>query len=305
MIVINETKGRIDKDLIATVGFFDGVHLGHRFLIDTMCRLGKERGLSSAVFTFPIHPRVVLQADYQPKLLNSFEEKITQLSTTNVDYSVIMNFTLELAAYSAYDFIAFLANKYQVKVLLVGYDHRFGHNRAEGFNEYVKYGSSLGIEVIHVSSFETGLGAVSSSKIRQLLMDSEVDKAAELLTYPYRLKGHIVSGHKIGRKLGFPTANMRVNEPFKVTPGAGVYAVWGYFNGKRYKGMLSIGNRPTFNDENISIEVHLLHFSATIYQEEIEVEFIRFLRENRKFDDIDVLKKQLEDDREQVDKILM
>jgi len=303
MIVVNETKG-IDKNLIATVGFFDGVHLGHRFLIDTMCHLGKERGLCSAVFTFPVHPRVVLQADYQPKLLNSFEEKIAQLATTKADYCVVLDFTLELAAYSAYEFIALLANKWQVKVLLVGYDHRFGHNRSEGFEAYVKYGAQLGIEVIHMSSFETGSGAVSSSKIRQLLAESKVDEAAELLTYPYRLKGHIISGHKVGRKLGFPTANIQVDEPFKVWPGGGVYAVWVYLNGRRYKGMLSIGNRPTFDDANITIEVHLLHFSETIYEEAIEVEFIHFLRENRKFADLDVLKKQLEDDREQVNKIL-
>jgi len=292
------------QELIATVGFFDGVHLGHRFLIDTMCRLGKERGLASAVFTFPVHPRVVLQADYQPKLLNSFEEKIEQLATTNVDYCIVLEFTLELAAYSAYDFLAFLANGWNVRMLLIGYDHRFGHNRAEGFDEYVKYGSLLGIEVVHASSFETGAEAVSSSRIRQLLAESKVDEAAELLTYPYRLKGHIISGHQVGRKLGFPTANVHVDEPFKVWPGIGVYAVWVYLRGNRYKGMLSVGGRPTFDDELIAIEVHLLDFSETVYQEAIEVDFVHFIREIRKFADIEALKEQLIDDRKVVDKIL-
>ncbi|MDR0348272.1 MAG: riboflavin biosynthesis protein RibF [Tannerella sp.] len=305
MEIIYRADSLTEQKLIATVGFFDGVHLGHRFLIDTMCCLGKERGLASVVFTFPVHPRIVLQADYQPKLLNSFEEKMERLATTNADYCIVLDFTLELAAYPASDFLAFLANEWNVQILQVGYDHRFGHNRAEGFDQYVKYGSGLGIEVIHASSFKTERGAVSSSKIRQLLAESKVDEAAELLTYPYRLKGHIISGRQVGRKLGFPTANIQVDEPFKVWPGTGVYAVWVYLCGNRYKGMLSIGSRPTFDDEQQAIEVHLLNFSGTVYQEVIEVEFVHFIREVQKFATIDALKAQLKNDRERVDKILV
>ena len=305
MRLINDAQERDKKEWIATVGFFDGVHLGHRFLIDELCRLANEQGLPSAVFTFPRHPRVVLQADYQPKLLNSFEEKLVQLDTTGIDYCALLDFTLELAAYSARDFITFLSNQWRVRTLLIGYDHRFGHHRAEGFEAYIGHGKEAGVEVIQASSCEADTGIISSSKIRRLLLECNVKKASALLTYPYRLKGHIVAGYQIGRKLGFPTANIEINEPFKVLPGMGVYAVWVSIEKKRYKGMLSIGNRPTFEDKKIAIEVHLLHFSETIYQKEIEVEFIDFLRENKKFTHTDDLTTQLENDRKQVDKMLL
>lgn len=304
MIVINDVKDRVGKEWVATVGFFDGVHLGHRFLINELRRIADEQHLSSAVFTFSMHPRIVLQADYQPKLLNSFDEKLDQLKTIGVDFCAILDFTLELANYSASDFISLLADQWRVHTLLIGHDHRFGHNRAEGFEEYVKYGLIHGMQVIQASSYMKETSIVSSSKIRQLLSHCKVKEAAELLTYPYRLKGHVISGYQIGRKLGFPTANIKVDEPFKVWPGTGVYAVWVYIKGMRYKGMLSIGGRPTFDDDNVAVEVHLLHFSENIYQEQIEVEFIEYLRENKKFDTVEALIAQLMNDEEIVEKIL-
>lgn len=304
MIVINDAKEKAEEGWVATVGFFDGVHLGHRFLINELCQLAHRRHLPAVVFTFPIHPRIVLQTDFQPKLLNSFDEKLTQLATTEIDYCVILDFNLQLAAYSAHDFIIYLAEQWNVRTLLIGYDHRFGHNRAEGFDAYITYGKEVGMEILQAPSYEASIGTVSSSKIRQLLTSCKVKEAAGLLTYSYRLKGHIVSGHQIGRKLGFPTANIDVDEPFKVWPGAGVYAVWVYIEKERYKGMLSIGNRPTFNDEKVAVEVHLLHFSAIIYQQEIEVEFIQHLRENKKFATTEILIEQLKKDREQVDQML-
>ncbi|MDR2918011.1 MAG: bifunctional riboflavin kinase/FAD synthetase [Tannerella sp.] len=304
MIIINDVKNRVGKEWVATVGFFDGVHLGHRFLINELRHLADEQHLPSAVFTFPVHPRIVLQADYQPKLLNSFEEKMELLETTGVDFCAVLNFTLELANYSASDFISLLADKWRVRTLLIGHDHRFGHNRAEGFDEYVKYGSMHGMQIIQASSYTKDTAIVSSSKIRLLLSQCKVKEAAELLTYPYRLKGHVISGYQVGRKLGFPTANIKVDEPFKVWPGTGVYAVWVYIKGMRYKGMLSVGGRPTFDDENLAVEVHLLHFSEYIYQEQIEVEFIEYLRENKKFDTVEALIAQLMNDKEVVENIL-
>lgn len=304
MIIVNDAKDRVGENWVATVGFFDGVHLGHRFLIRELRRLASEQQLPSAVFTFPVHPRIVMQAEYQPRLLNSFEEKLEQLQTTGVDYCAVLDFTLELSGYPASEFIAMLARQWHVGTLLVGHDHRFGHNRAEDMDAYVRYGSMYGMQVVRASSYKRGTEAVSSSKIRQLLSQCKVKEAAELLTYPYRLKGHVVSGHQIGRTLGFPTANVHVDEPFKVWPGMGVYAVRVHMGRACYKGMLSIGNRPTFNDDHIALEVHLLHFSGTIYQEQIEVEFMEYLRENKKFADIDQLKMQLMDDKERVEKIL-
>jgi riboflavin kinase/FMN adenylyltransferase len=297
MRIIHEAKEKNGKAWVATVGFFDGVHRGHRFLIEEMRRMAAGCGLPAAVFTFPVHPRVVLQADYRPELLNSFDEKLARLSTTGIDYCAVLDFTPAMANLSARSFITnVLAEQWGVRTLWAGYDHRFGHLRADGFEEYVAFGAACGMEVRRASLLEAEGGAISSSRIRRLLAEGRVEEAARGLTYAYRLKGHVVSGRQIGRKLGFPTANIDVDERFKVWPGMGVYAVRVHLGGACYKGMLSIGNRPTFDGKDVAIEVHLLHFSGSIYQQFMEVEFIRYLRPNRKFDSLDALRTQLAED---------
>ena len=303
MIVVRDIEKWSGNGLVATIGFFDGIHRGHRFLIDEMRKVAQSRGLPSAVITFPKHPRAVLHADYQPKLLNAFDEKLRQLETTGVDYCVVLDFTVELSRLSAREFItSILAEKLRVKTLLIGYDHRFGHDRTDGFEQYVAYGAACGMEVIEASPYDGGNTAVSSSRIRRLLQEGDVAEAARLLTYPYQLAGHIVSGFQVGRTLGFPTANIEVDEPFKVIPGMGVYAVWVEVEGKRYKGMLYIGDRPTLhNGTNISLEVHILDFSGDIYNNRIRVAFLRFIREAHKFNSLEELKAQLERDRETVE----
>ena len=168
MIVVRDFDRLKGKELVATIGFFDGVHLGHRFLIDEMKEIAKARNLPSAVITFPEHPRAVLHADYQPKLLNSFEEKLQQLETTGVDYCIVLDFTIELSRFSAKEFItSILAKSLHVKTLLIGYDHRFGHDRTDGFEQYVVYGTECGIEVLKASPYDEGNTAVSSSEIRK------------------------------------------------------------------------------------------------------------------------------------------
>ena len=305
MIVIRDITKKPKKDWMAAVGFFDGVHVGHRYFIREMRQLAEERRLKTAIFTFPVHPRVVLQEDYRPKLLNSFDEKLTLLASTGVDYCVVMDFTPELAVCTAHDFIVkILSEQWCVRCLLVGYDHRFGRHRTDGFDEYVGYGKSCGMEILHASSFICNKKAVSSSQIRQLLSECHVEAAARLLTYPFRLKGYVVHGRQVGRTLGFPTANIEIEEPCKIWPGLGVYAVWVYVGKSRHKGMLAIGNRPTLDGEQVSVEVHILHFSGTIYRQKIEVDFIQFLRENRKFDNPDELRSQLLIDRRQVEELL-
>ena len=290
---------------MAAVGFFDGVHVGHRYFIREMQQLAKERGYSTAIFTFTVHPRVVLQESYQPKLLNTLDEKLKLLESTGIDYCVVLDFTPELASCTAYDFIVkILSETWNVGCLLIGYDHRFGYNRTDGFEEYVEYGKTCGMEVLHASSYNRKERAVSSSQIRQLLLECRVEEASRLLTYPYKLKGYVVHGRQIGRTLGFPTANIEMEEPLKTWPGMGVYAVWVYVGKARYKGMLAIGNRPTLDGEQVSVEVHILHFSGTIYKQSIEVEFFHYLRENRKFDNPDTLRAQLTQDRLQVEKLL-
>lgn len=289
------------RELAATVGFFDGVHAGHRSLIRQLREAARERGLASAVFTFPVHPRRVLQSDYRPQLLDSFEEKLARLAETDADYCAVLDFTPALAALTAREFIERLATEWRVRTLVVGYDHRFGHDRAEGFEEYVAHGQAVGMEVVHGVPYLLADGtAVSSSRIRSLLTECRVEEAARMLTVPYRLCGHVVSGQRIGRTMGFPTANLSVDEPQKVQPGDGVYAVRARLRGATYRGMLSIGNRPTIGDQPTAVEVHLLGFTGDVYGETLEVEFVRHLRSNRRFDSLDALREQLLRDREAV-----
>lgn len=306
MIVIRQNEDTIEQGIVATIGFFDGVHVGHRFLIKELQDWGKELNMPSAVITFPEHPRQVLHSDYRPKLLDTFQEKMERLETTGIDYCIALDFTYELSLYSAADFIRLLAEEYHVKGLLIGYDHRFGHDRSDGFEQYVEYGGQVGMEVRKASPYDEGNIRVSSSEIRRLLQERKVEMANALLTYPYQLRGRIVSGYKVGRTIGFPTANIEVDSPYKLLPKVGVYAVWVELLGKRYKGMLYIGKRPTLqNGDNLTIEVNILGFSGNAYNDEITVSFVYAVREDKTFESVEALREQLERDRQTVDKLLV
>ena len=305
MRVIHDTQAITEPGVMATIGFFDGVHLGHRFLIDEVKAAAAQRGLPSAVITFPTHPRSVLQQAYQPRLLNSFADKLRLLATTGVDYCIVLDFTEALSQLSAEAFLRILATQWRVKGLVIGYDHRFGHDRRDGFEQYVEYGQRWGIEILKAAAFDAGHTAVSSSEIRRLVQEGKVERAAQLLTYAYHISGRIVSGYKVGRTLGFPTANIQPDDPMQLLPGIGVYAVWVVVAGQRYKGMLYIGSRPTLdNGTQLSIEVHILHFSGDIYNDPIRVSFAHFVRGDEKFDSLEALKAQLMRDREVVDQLL-
>lgn len=306
MIVIRQNEDTIEQGIVATIGFFDGVHVGHRFLIKELKDWGKELNMPSAVITFPEHPRQVLHSDYRPKLLDTFQEKMERLETTGIDYCIALDFTYELSLYSAADFIRLLAEEYHVKGLLIGYDHRFGHDRSDGFEQYVEYGGQVGMEVRKASPYDEENIRVSSSEIRRLLQEGKVEMANALLTYPYQLRGRIVSGYKVGRTIGFPTANIEVDSPYKLLPKVGVYAVWVELLGKRYKGMSYIGKRPTLqNGDNLTIEVNILGFSGNAYNDEITVSFVYAVREDKTFESVEALREQLERDRQTVDKLLV
>ena len=296
--IILQSADQLNGNVAATIGFFDGVHLGHRFLIRELTRIAHERGLISCAITFDKHPRIVVQSDYQPRLLNSFDEKMERLAETEIDYCVVLNFTREMAALSARDFIRYLATEWKTKLLLIGHDHRFGHNREDGFDEYVAYGKEAGVEIVQTTPFYQGTMLVSSSKIRSLLEVGDVATAALLLSYPYMLKGTVVEGHRVGRKLGFPTANIRLDEPCKMIPEDGVYAVWVYVRGQRYPGMFYIGRRPTMqNGHDRSLEVNILDFNESIYNIEIEISFMHYIRGDRRFDSPEQLIRQMNKDR--------
>lgn len=283
---------------VATIGFFDGVHRGHRFLIGQVRAMAAERRCASAVVTFPVHPRKVMQPEFCPQLLTTCREKEELLAATGVDYCLMLDFTSELACCSAHDFMALLKKRYQIQALVIGYDHRFGHNRSEGFDDYVRYGAELGMEVLPASAYycEDG-GEVSSSCIRRLLSVGNVSGAARGLGYDYFLQGTVVSGYRVGHTLGFPTANLRVDEADKLVPADGVYAVRVTVDGCQYGGMLSIGYRPTLdNGPDRSIEVYIFDFQADIYNHPLRLSFARRIRDELKFASVDELVAQLHKD---------
>lgn len=290
---------------VATIGFFDGVHRGHRFLIEQVCRVAAARGLASSVITFPVHPRKVMQPGFHPELLTTCDEKVTLLAGTGIDYCVMLDFTLDLACLSAKQFMAILKDKYRVQALVIGYDHRFGHNRSEGFDDYVRYGQELGIEVILAQAYSDGGMTVSSSAIRRLLSEGNVSEAENCLGYRFFLDGMVVNGYHVGHKIGFPTANLHVGDSEKLVPADGVYAVYVFLGEEKYAGMLSIGYRPTLNNGlNRSIEVHIFHFNTDIYNRRIRISFVRRTRSELKFESIEALVRQLRKDEEEIAAIL-
>ena len=291
---------------VATIGFFDGVHRGHRFLINQVKKAAVKDGLCSALVTFPVHPRQVMQSTYRPQLLSSPKEKLELLETTGVDYCILLPFTQELSKLSAREFMQLLRDKFNIRMLVIGYDHRFGHNRSDSFEDYCRYGKELDIYIVRARAYTDGEDKISSSVIRQLLKEGEVGQAAKFLGYNYYLDGTVVDGYKVGRKIGFPTANLQVDCSDKLIPSEGVYAVYVYVEGKKWAGMLNIGHRPTLNNgKDLSIEVNILHFSEDIYHKEMRIEFVKYLRPEEKYDTIDALIAQMHKDREETAKILL
>ena len=302
---IDETSDQVLRPSVATIGFFDGVHCGHRFLIEQVRAAAAEQGLASSVITFPVHPRKVMQSDFCPMLLTTCEEKVGLLADTGIDYCIMLRFTPDMAHLSARQFMTLLKEKYRIQALIVGYDHRFGHNRSEGFDDYVRYGRQLGMEVLLAKAYSNKEIAVSSSVIRHLLLEGNVSEAADCLGYPYFLEGTVVGGYRVGRTIGYPTANLHVDNPDKLVPADGVYAVYVFVGGQKYGGMLSIGYRPTLNNgTDRSIEVNIFHFNADIYNQPMRVSFVRRTRSELKFDTVEALIGQLHKDAAEVTAIL-
>ena len=242
-IITDTDRTEALEPCVATIGCFDGVHRGHRYLINQVCEVAAEKGLHAAIVTFPVHPRQVMQTDYQPQLLSCLHQKTDLISQLDADYCFMLPFTRELSQLSAREFMQLLQKHYHIQVLVIGYDHRFGHNRTEGFEDYCRYGQELGMEVIRAKALVEDGVSISSSHIRNLLRQGAVHEANRCLGYEYYLDGTVTDGYKVGRKLGFPTANLLPACPEKLIPAEGVYAVYTYVQGIRYGGMLNIGHR--------------------------------------------------------------
>ena len=292
---------------VATIGFFDGVHRGHRHLIGEVTAMARESGMQSMVVTFDRHPRQVVATDFKPRLLCTMEEKLMLLEKSGVDNCVVLPFDKAMASMSARDFMLdILYRRLCVKVLYTGYDHRFGHNRSEGFPDYVGYGNEIGMEVRRGEPYLLDGVNVSSSVVRSLLEAGEVRLASKCLGYNYTLLGHVVKGEHMGTGLGFPTANLNVDASQKLIPSNGAYAVRVRIAGsaEERNAMLNIGMRPTFGGKEKTIEAHIFNFSGNIYEKQIAVSFFEKIRDERKFRTPSELSAQLAADAEMAEKLL-
>ncbi len=288
---------------VATIGFFDGVHRGHRFLLDHVIAEARADGLASMAVTFDRHPRQVLHSDYVPQALSTPDEKLQLLAATGIDYAAVLHFDRDMAACGARDFMRdILRDGLGVRRLVIGYDHRFGHNRAEGFDDYVRYGSALGITVEQAPALDASGEQVSSSLVRRLLLAGEVERAASCLGRPYSVSGVVVGGYREGRRMGFPTANLDIAHLGQMLPAVGVYATQVCIAGeeKPLHGMTNIGRRPTFGTHGVTVETYILDYAGDLYGRQMTLTFMSHLRGERPFGSPEALAAQLSEDREAV-----
>ena len=293
------------NEYCATIGFFDGVHRGHQFMIDSLTTMAHAQGRQSLVITFDRHPRQVVHADYVPQLITTADEKLQLLDTTAADRIEMLHFDAQMAQLSAYDFMRqVLHKKYGVAMLLTGYDNRFGHNRTEGFADYVRYGEEMCMEVRQNTPIDIDGLRVSSSLIRRLLAEGNVTEANNCLGHPYSITGCVAHGFQEGRRIGFPTANIVPESAEKLVPRNGVYATRVSVEGGEWMpAMLNIGTNPTFQRQQTTIEAHIIGFEGDIYGRKVRVEFGRKLRDEQRFESVEALQKQLEADKKEVEMV--
>lgn len=294
------------NEYCATIGFFDGVHRGHQFMIDSLTTMAHAQGRQSLVITFDRHPRQVVHADYVPQLITTTDEKLQLLHATAADRIEMLHFDAQMAQLSAYEFMRqVLHEKYGVAMLLTGYDNRFGHNRAEGFADYVRYGEEMGMKVLQNTPIDIDGLRVSSSLIRRLIVEGNITEASNCMGHPYSITGCVAHGFQEGRRIGFPTANIVPESAEKLVPGNGVYATRVSVEGGEWMpAMLNIGTNPTFQRQQTTIEAHIIGFEGDIYGRKVRVEFGRKLRDEQRFESVEALQKQLEADKKEVEKVL-
>lgn len=283
------------NDVVITIGTFDGVHCGHKIIIEQLKKAAQQINGETVVLTFFPHPRMVIFPDDNDlKLLNTIEERTTLLEKAGIDHLIIHPFSKAFSKLSALDFVRdILVNKINAKKIIIGYDHRFGKNRAGDFEDLKNFGETYDFEVEEIPAQDIQQINISSTKIRTSLLSGEINAANQFLGYNYFLSGKVVEGEKIGRKIGFPTANIFVDNKYKLIPKNGVYAVKVEVKGITYNGMLNIGNRPTLNGTNQTIEVNIFDFNEFIYGERITIHFVERIRNECHFDEINQLKNQL------------
>jgi len=298
-IVQNIVKYDKQVDTALTIGTFDGVHIGHRMILKRLITNSHNTPLKSTLLTFFPHPRMVLQKDSDIKLLNTLAEKTQILEDMGLDQLIVHPFTKEFSRLSSTEFVRdLLVNKLKVKKVVIGYDHRFGRNRDANINDLVAFGETFGFQVDEIPAQEVDEISVSSTKIRRALEEGDIKTANKFLGYEYMLTGTVTKGKGLGRQINFPTANLFVEESYKLIPKNGVYVVNANINGKLVHGMMNIGFNPTVNGTKKSIEVHFFDFEQDLYQHTIQINILQRLRNEHKFDTVEKLQQQLKKDRD-------
>jgi riboflavin kinase/FMN adenylyltransferase len=286
------------KKTVVTIGTFDGVHLGHRKILQKLNTIAKQKGLESALLTFFPHPRMVLQQNQDLKLINTIAERKELLANTQIDHLIIEPFTLEFSRLTAEEYIKnYLVDYLKAKVIIVGYDHRFGRNRKANIENLRDFAKAYDFGVVEISKQDIDDVAVSSTKIRKAIANGDIHLANLYLSTPFTLSGNIVKGKQIGKTIGFPTANLKVEEDYKIIPKNGVYVVKTMIEGKSYFGMMNIGHNPTvsLSDEKF-IETYFFDFNGDLYGIFMKIEVLKRIRDEKKFDGLDQLVEAMKSD---------
>ena len=283
---------------VATVGVFDGVHRGHLEIISRLSAIAKEKNCESVIITFDPHPKLVLPHNAEVRLLQTLDEKLKRFELSGVDVVLVIPFDREFARITPRDFIKnILVNQVKVSHVITGYDHFFGQNRQGDIDLLAEMGQQYNFTVDELPMVTVGSSAVSSSSVRRALLDGDVKLASTMLGYTYEISGNVVEGNKIGRNIGYPTANLKPNDIHKLVPGQGVYATLVKVNDSVYKAMTNIGYRPTIDADHLTIEANIFDFNQDIYRKEITMSFIERIRDEKRFASLGDLQLQLANDK--------
>ena len=283
---------------ILTLGTFDGVHKGHKKIISRLINEAKEYNLKTIILTFFPHPRSIISDDKNIKSINTLDEKIEIFGQLGLDELIIQNFDKSFSEMSADEFIELIVNNLNLKKIIVGYNHRFGKNRSADIQVLKKFSLKYDFEVIEIKAFEIEKIKISSTKIRNSINDGNIDICNNYLGYNFNINGEVVKGKKIGKSIGFPTANIRIDEKYKILPKNGVYIVKCYFDKEKHYGMLNIGYNPTFGLNEKTVEVNIFDFDKDLYGKILKIDFLKFIRNEIKFDNAEMLQNRLLEDRE-------
>lgn len=290
------------KNAVVTIGTFDGVHLGHRKIIEQVKQLARDSGGETVILTFFPHPRTIIHPEDQNlKMINTMDEKAHLLEQLGIDHLIITPFSRDFSNQTAEEYIRnILVNKIGTKTIVIGYDHRFGKDRQGSLADLQRLAPVYGYNVIEITEQDIHDVAVSSTRIRNALLSDQIELANEFLGYPFFISGRVNRGDQIGRTIGYPTANILIDEAYKLIPGDGIFAVYVWLGNQKYKGMGYIGHRPTINGLTRNIEVNIFDFNQDIYTQSIRMEFLHFVRGDIKFTSLEDLTAQLGKDREAV-----